>query len=180
VPDDNDDRDQNNYYLGHNTIRRAPSTPFRAVMHDTSALQIRELRESEGVLSTLKTRYCYARAPHPDSNTWFDIGGAEIEEDIEAEKKVYHDIYVPHRFLPSTVEMGSAKNARARTHVHSRKDRHETGILQVCLSSKISESEQGKNSDHTQPRFETYGGPVPRNFGCNLTARLGMQREWAR
>jgi hypothetical protein len=53
------------------------------------------------------------------SNTWFDIGGAEIEEDIEAEKEVYHDIYVPHHFLPSTVEIGSAKDARARTHAQS-------------------------------------------------------------
>ena len=87
MPDDNGYRDHN-HYLDRHTIRRAPSTPFRAVMHDTSALQIRELRESEGVLSTLKTRYCYARAPHPDSNTWFDIGGAEIEEDIEAENEV--------------------------------------------------------------------------------------------
>jgi hypothetical protein len=164
VPDDNDYRGKNNYYLGHNTIRRAPSTTFSAVKHDTSALQIREVWESAGVLSTLKTRHSYARAAHPDSNTWFDIGGAKIEEDIETEKEVYHDIYVPHRFLPSTVEMGSAKNARARTHVHSQKDRHETGILHVCPSSKISASAQGNHSfgsDQTQPRFETYGGPVP-------------------
>jgi hypothetical protein len=82
---DNDYRDHNNYYLDNNTIRRAPSTSFSAVKHDTSTSQIKKVWESEAIL---KTRYSYARAPHPDSNTWSDVGGAEIEEDIEAENEV--------------------------------------------------------------------------------------------